>query len=423
MAIAGVWVIGIVPSKQPAQIEVPVTFGTFESIVYATGQLQAAQSVSINVPDELSSRRLRIYEIKVTRLVDEGTVVDSGDYVASLDHSAVADLLTKAREDLQKMKDALEDARIDTSINLSNLRDDLLNAQTRVETQQIVVDQSVYESPATKRQALLDSERALRDLEQLQLNYHIKRKQDALKVARAQNDVAREEEKVTDMLKLFDALEIKAPQAGMVIYSLDQSGKKIRAGSSVSRWNPKITELPDLSNMISKTYINEIDISKIQKGQPAQVGIDAFPEKLFPGRVISVANIGQTLPTGDSKVFEVTILIEGKDPQLRPAMTTLNKIQTAQLHRVCAIPQEALFQNDTASFVYCIRGNTRVRQTVTTAETNENQVVIAHGLQPTDRILLAEPADAHRWPLVAVQTGKDPQPGKPEPELLQKERP
>nr|MBP8790937.1 RND transporter [Breznakibacter sp.] len=120
------------------EIEVPVIKGEFESLVYATGQLQASQSVSINVPDELSSRRLRIYEIKVTHIVDEGTVVDSGGYVASLDHSAIAELLVKAREDLQKTLDALDDAKIDTSINLSNLRDELLNAKVSVETKRLV---------------------------------------------------------------------------------------------------------------------------------------------------------------------------------------------------------------------------------------------------------------------------------------------
>ena len=398
----GLLVINKKSGNTGTEIDVPVIKGEFESLVYATGQLQASQSVSINVPDELSSRRLRIYEIKVTHIVDEGTVVDSGGYVASLDHSAIAELLVKAREDLQKTLDALDDAKIDTSINLSNLRDELLNAKVSVETKRLVVEQSVYESPAVKRQAALDLERAERDLEQQHRNYELKKKQDEYKVQRAREEMRREQEKVDDILKLFEALEVKAPQSGMVIYSLDRFGKKIKAGSTVSRWAPQITELPDLSTMISKTYINEIDISKIKKGQPVQVGIDAFPEKRFKGEVTSVANIGQAIPGGDSKVFEVTIQIHGSDPDLRPAMTTMNVIKTATLTDVLYIPQDAIFSNDSISYVYRLKGGDKMRQIIEKGEENENFVVIRQGLDENDRVLLTLPADNNSWPLTGL---------------------
>lgn len=398
----GLLIINKKSGNTGTEIDVPVIKGEFESLVYATGQLQASQSVSINVPDELSSRRLRIYEIKVTHIVDEGTVVDSGGYVASLDHSAIAELLVKAREDLQKTLDALDDAKIDTSINLSNLRDELLNAKVSVETKRLVVEQSVYESPAVKRQAALDLERAERDLEQQHRNYELKKKQDEYKVQRAREEMRREQEKVDDILKLFEALEVKAPQSGMVIYSLDRFGKKIKAGSTVSRWAPQITELPDLSTMISKTYINEIDISKIKKGQPVQVGIDAFPEKRFKGEVTSVANIGQAIPGGDSKVFEVTIQIHGSDPDLRPAMTTMNVIKTATLTDVLYIPQDAIFSNDSISYVYRLKGGDKMRQIIEKGEENENFVVIRQGLDENDRVLLTLPADNNSWPLTGL---------------------
>ncbi len=404
LVLGGVfWMINKKGGDSSSNIEIAVLKGEFESLVYATGQLQASQSVSINVPNELSSRQLRIYEIKVSSIVDEGTVVDSGEYVASLDHSAIAELLVKAKEDLQKALDALDDAKLDTSMNLSNLRDDLLNAKVTVETKQLVAEQSVYESPAVKRQAVLDLERAERDMEQQHRNYELKKKQDEYKVMRAREDLRREQEKVDDINKLFGALEIKAPQAGMVIYSLDRFGKKIKAGSTVSRWAPQITELPDLSSMISKTYINEIDVSKIKKGQFVEVGIDAFPEKKFQGVVTSVANIGQTIPGGDSKVFEVVVKIHGSDPDLRPAMTTMNVIKTATLTDVLYIPQDAIFSNDSTSYVYRIHKREKSRQIIEKGEENENYVVVKQGLEMGDRVLLTTPGDYNSWPLVGEE--------------------
>ncbi|HBX87494.1 MAG TPA: RND transporter, partial [Marinilabiliaceae bacterium] len=313
-------------SASETLIEVPVKRGPFIGEVYSTGQLQAENSTFIEVPKELSSRNINIFEIQVTDLVDEGTVVQEGDFVASLDHSAIEEMITAGEDELKKALQALEDARIDTNINMSNLRDGLLNARVEVEEKKLVLEQSVYESPAVKRQAALDLERAEQNLLQLQRNYELKQRQAVNSVERAREEVRRDQETLRDIENLFEALDIVAPKQGMVIYSYDRLGTKIKVGSTVSRWAPRIAELPDLSSMISKTFINEIDISKVKVGQKVKVGVDAFPDKVFDGEVITVANIGQTLPNGDTKVFEVNIKLFGSDKDLRPAMTTSNVI-------------------------------------------------------------------------------------------------
>ncbi len=81
----------------------------------------------------------------------------------------------------------------------------------------------------------------------------------------------------------------------MVIYYKEWSGEKRQVGSSVSPWDRTVATLPDLSTMVSKTYVNEIDISKVSRGQQVRVGVDAFPEKKYTGVVTSVANIGEQL--------------------------------------------------------------------------------------------------------------------------------
>ena len=129
------------------------------------------------------------------------------------------------------------------------------------------------------RQANLDVEKAQRKLEQDIRNYELKKQQDIFKVKRAYNDVERVKRRISDIEGLFEAIDIRAPGPGMLIYSFDRSGNKIKVGSVVSRWEPEIAELPDLSSMISKTFINEVDISKVKKGQEVKVGVDAFPRK------------------------------------------------------------------------------------------------------------------------------------------------
>ncbi|MEZ4997192.1 MAG: efflux RND transporter periplasmic adaptor subunit [Bacteroidales bacterium] len=65
----------------------------------------------------------------------------------------------------------------------------------------------------------------------------------------------------------------------------------------MSPWDPVVATLPDLSSMISKTYVNEIDVSKVKVGQPVRLTVDAFPEKSYTGEVISVANMVNSYPT------------------------------------------------------------------------------------------------------------------------------
>ncbi|MCU4164714.1 efflux RND transporter periplasmic adaptor subunit [Carboxylicivirga caseinilyticus] len=383
-------------------LSTPVIKGNFISQVYSTGQLQTENSELIVLPQEMNSRNIDLYEIKVTSIVEEGTEVDSGGYVATLDHAAVEELRTKAAEDYETAYNAYEDAKIDTNLNLSTLRDELLNAMVDLEEKKIVLDQSVYESPAVRRQAQLDVERTKRDLEQKESNYSLKQKQDEYKVFRAFEQVRKQQKRIDDIDKLFDQLEVKAPKPGLVIYSYDRFGKKIKAGATISRWRPQIAELPDLSSMISKTFINEIDISKIKIGQKVTIGIDAFPEKSFDGEVIKVANIGQVIPNGDAKVFEVTVKVEGYDKDLRPAMTTSNIINTADLEDVLYVPMEAVFSNDTLSYVF-VEGRQVKKQIVALGAANENFVVLNEGVNEGEILLMNQPEKPDEMPFEGLE--------------------
>jgi HlyD family secretion protein len=80
-------------TTENVKIATSVMRGPFEILVYSSGQLEAQNSEDIVVPDNLRDREIRIYEIKITDLVEEGTVVDSGDYVATLDQKAVEEAL------------------------------------------------------------------------------------------------------------------------------------------------------------------------------------------------------------------------------------------------------------------------------------------------------------------------------------------
>jgi hypothetical protein len=374
-------------------ISTEVERGPFEVLVLSSGQLEAQNSENIVVPSNLRDRDIRIFEIKITDLVEEGTVVDSGDYVATLDQKAVEEVLNTAIEELEQAENAFQDAKMDSNLTLSNYRDQIINAREEVEAQQIVLDESVYESPSVIRKAEMDLDRAKRKLNQEIQGYELKERQAISKVERAKIEVRQKSNRVDKLQDVYSSLEITAPKSGMVIYGKDRMREKIKVGSTVSPWMPTIATLPDLSSMLSITYVNEIDISRVRLGQKVKIGVDAIPEKSLEGEVVSVANIGQPMPKSDAKVFEVKIRVFGDVDGLKPAMTTSNIIETSTLNDTLFIPAEAVFENDSMQFVYLDNGDIS-KQIIDLGDQNENYVLIRKGLEEGDKVLLNKPENS-----------------------------
>jgi multidrug efflux pump subunit AcrA (membrane-fusion protein) len=112
---------------------------------------------------------------------------------------------------------------------------------------------------------------------------------------------------------------------------------------------------------------------------------------------MAVANIGQVIPNGDAKVFEVTIKVDGSDKDLRPAMTTSNVINTANLEEILFVPIEAVFTNDSLSYVYIKeRAGKYRKQIIQTGISNENHIQIVEGGTEGATLLLNEPAESEQ---------------------------
>ena len=375
------------------QVTAKVERGTFNSMVFSSGQLESEKSVSVEIPEKLKDRNLHIYELAITDMVDEGTLVDSGDYVATLDHKAVEEQIKLSQDDLLRTQSEYEDSKIDSNLNLSNQRDVIVNAQLDMAEKKIIMDESIYESPSIQKKAAMDNDKAARKLEQEKRAYVLKTQQEGNKVQRKYINYRQVLDRSTELDKLFGSLEVTAPKSGILTYLKFPWGDIVKIGSKVGLYNTTIATIPEMTNLISRTYINEIDISKIRSGQKVKLGIDAFPDKQLTGEVLTVANIGQAMPNSDAKVFEVKIKIFGIDKDLKPAMTTSNGIQAGTFIDTIMIASDAVFENDSLKYVY-IGLKKPVKQIVWLGDENENHVLIKKGLKAGDVVWMTEPKNA-----------------------------
>jgi multidrug efflux pump subunit AcrA (membrane-fusion protein) len=263
-----------------------------------------------------------------------------------------------------------------------------------MEEAKIALEQSAYEPPATIRQFQMNLDKAKRAYQQALTNYDLKVIQAKATMREAKINLERAQKTKDEMDIALRNFDIMAPAPGMVIYSREHNGAKRTVGSEINTWDLVVAELPDLSSMVSRTYVNEIDISKIKKGQQVRIGVDAFPEKNYTGEVLTIANIGQQLPNADAKVFEVLIKIFERDTILRPSMTTSNKIITKMYDDVSFIPLEAIHSNDSIPYVFTKKGH---RQVIVLGEPNENFVIIENGLDAGEEIYLSVPEEPEKF--------------------------
>ena len=382
--------------NQPA-LYTEVKKGQFEISVTSAGELIAEKSMDINGPAFASGRDIRSMNIKIQDLIPEGTVVKEGDYVATLDRTDLNNNLKDAQDNLMTLQTKLEVKLLDTAVVLNDLRDNIKNQRFAVEEASLTLHNSKYEPPTTIREAEISLDKAKRNLEQVLRSYKQISAQNRTDILDQNYWIRKVAQKVKDIEEVLADFTIKAPAGGMVIYKKEWSGSKRKVGSMISPLDRVVATLPDLTSMLSKTFVNEIDVSKMGIGQKVNVSIDAFPKKRYNGVVSYIANVGEKLQNTNDKVFEVQIKVEGTDPALRPAMTTGNKIMVKTMTDAVYIPIECVQAGlDSIPFVYTKKG---IKQIVLLGDSNEKSVLIEKGLDEGTLIYLNNPEDPKKFKL------------------------
>lgn len=394
VAVVIAWYLGPATPAHAGDVVVTVKRGDFDVIVTTSGELQAQKFVRIQGPS--NAQQAEIYQMKISSIVPEGTVVKEGDVVAQLDRSTIAAKVAEVSLALQKAEAQYTQAQLDSTLTLSQARDQIHNLELALEEARLTKEQSTYEAPTIRRQAEISLEKAQRALAQAKLDYKTKTGQAIAKMTEVSTEVERQRNKLALVQDVAQAFTIRAPAPGMVIYVKEWNGKKRGSGSPVSAWDPAVATLPDLTHMESVTYVNEIDVRKVAVGQPVRISLDADPSKQLTGKVISVANVGEQRPNNDAKVFEVKVSVDQADTTLRPGMTTSNAIGTLALHDVLSIPLEAVVIQDSVPYVYKVSGPRVVRQEIETGVMNDNEIVVTRGLAEGDQVLLDPPVGSEK---------------------------
>ncbi len=377
-----------------------VESGPFELSLNIKGEIQGKNAVVINLPDVLRRRDLRIYSLMLKDLVTEGTMVKKGDWVATLDAATINQQLQSNRQELDRRRAELNDAVIDSTIQLTKLREELDEFKYDLAYKKLELEQSKYESPAYQRKIQVEYNQTIRQMDKKRRDYEIKRLELKTKTKRIE-DKYNEYTKRDELLKQgLMACRVTSPRDGMIMYAKLWGGRKLRIGDEVSLFSPAIATLPDMSVLVSETYIQEIDITKIALGDSVDINIDALPNKTFTGTISKIANIGQEFPGFDTKVFHVLIDINGSNKELKPAMTTDNHIILKDIEDTIKIPRQCLHGTNGEKFVYLKKDGKLWKKRVETGLENETEILIKSGLKRKDKIFTENPPENEEIPFL-----------------------
>ena len=135
-----------------------------------------------------------------------------------------------------------------------------------------------------------------------------------------------------------------APISGKITKLSVEEGEIITSGRSAFSQGPAILTIADLSKMVVKTYINEVEIAKVKIGQKVEILVDAYPQQTFQGIVSEIApsaDVQQRTSNG-IVTFEVMVEVIGSPPQLMPGMSADIDIIITEKSDVLQLPIESV---------------------------------------------------------------------------------
>jgi multidrug efflux pump subunit AcrA (membrane-fusion protein) len=303
--------------------------------------------------------------------------------------------MREQQQELEREMADLNNAKIDSTVRLTQLREDIKNATLDLEYNKIDLEQSVYESEAYQRKAQMAYQKAENSIDKKQRDYLLEQNRWKTRVARSVREVERSQQQIEKFQQAMAAARITAPEDGIVIFGKSWDGKKYSKDDNVSTYEfaPPIAKLPDMSNVISEIYVKEIDISKINVGDSVRVTFDALAGVMIKGSIKTIARVGESHKDFDMKVFKVIFQLDNTHEGLKPAMNSNNDIVLAKLENVISIPLISVFKENGTKYVYLKTPEGSMKQEIKTGLENEEFVLVEEGLKEGDKVLLEIPEE------------------------------
>ena len=376
----------------------------FEHRVTAEGVLVAGRTTKLTVPTEVAR------SVRLAWILDEGLRVEEGQVVARFDRRSMEERLADGSIDR-----AIADRKIDRTTVEKARRVEDLEAAARVAELELEhardyrrQDEQVF----SRREVLddaIDEELAAERRGHALENASTERDLSATELALLQIERRRAQQTIDEASRGLDALEVRAPHGGILTY-VRWRGEGPSVGAEMWR-GQQLAEIPDLDSIEAEVYVLEADAGGLEPGQPAEIVVEARPDRVLAGEVARVEPVAQPRFRGSPvQYFGVVVRLEDlpeDGPPLKPGQRVRATLVLDRVADALVVPRQAVVEDEDGPRVW-VRGSDGLRPTpVEIGVRGLGLVTLASGVEEGQEIALRAPEDAGPAPRGAAALGGD----------------
>ncbi|MDF2633718.1 MAG: efflux transporter, family, subunit [Pelosinus sp.] len=171
---------------------------------------------------------------------------------------------------------------------------------------------------------------------------------------------------------------ITAPVDGVVANVTATVGQVVSPGAA-------LMTVQDISEVYAVVNIEQKDLGMVKQGQPAEVTVDTYADKVFAGTVdIINPEAGST-----NRMFRTKVKLDNTDGALKGGMFSKIQLATGEAVQILTVPQAAIIQKQGIYYVYTVANDKATRQQVEVGTATGDSIEIKSGLQPGDKLAVS----------------------------------
>lgn len=180
--------------------------------------------------------------------------------------------------------------------------------------------------------------------------------------------------------------EITADRSGTVI-STAGAGAAVESGTSIAT-------IAGTDSLVLTSAVSELNIARIQPGQPVEFTLSAYPDDVFTGTVSKIAGSARSQYSGAvlETVVDVLISPDSTDPRLRSGLTADVRFQLSDPRKICVLPYNAIGQDEDGEYVYLLEDGAAVKHKIFTGAEFSDGTEVIKGATINDKVFL-DPED------------------------------
>lgn len=180
--------------------------------------------------------------------------------------------------------------------------------------------------------------------------------------------------------------EITADRSGTVI-STAGADAAVESGTSIAT-------IAGTDSLVLTSAVSELNIARIQPGQPVEFTLSAYPDDVFTGTVSKIAGSARSQYSGAvlETVVDVLISPDSTDPRLRSGLTADVRFQLSDPRKICVLPYNAIGQDEEGEYVYLLEDGAAVKHKIFTGAEFSDGTEVIKGATINDKVFL-DPED------------------------------